>query len=270
LVPKHLVHTLVRRYGTLTKTLKQLYGSYAWDDQSFDLFDIEKSKAFEISYWKDDGHKQTFLNKVKNQLGITSAESWYRVSLSQLLSCGASRTLQRYWPQMLSLIEPKFPWAWEQFNTFSKSTQQKTLVNKMKDIFPGSNVIEEMDITVRGSGDGFPLSVDVYVPEHNLAVEYQGQQHYEDTFKWHNADKQCILDYEKSQHCADAGVTLAHIPYWWSGDAGSLAATIKQQCPSINVKVPQGEQPLLQSIETKPNKECLMKPSTDVLYANGI
>jgi hypothetical protein len=79
------------------------------------------------------------------------------------------------------------------------------------------------------TSSGRAMELDIFYPELNLAFEYQGAQHYGSTF----FDSGLTLaqprrDLEKRQACQHNGITLIAVPYWWTGDLGSLAATISQ------------------------------------------
>jgi len=80
--------------------------------------------------------------------------------------------------------------------------------------------------------------LDVYVPAHNLAIEYQGYQHYksiEDANQLQGLQQQ--RDDMKRKQCEKAKVTLVTIPYWWDGTIGSLAATLRTQRPDLPMNI---------------------------------
>lgn len=64
---------------------------------------------------------------------------------------------------------------------------------------------------------GFPLELDCYNPELKVAIEYNGQQHYQMTPYYHqsNADfhNQQYRDYIKSELCTKNGIKLIVVPY---------------------------------------------------------
>jgi hypothetical protein len=47
-------------------------------------------------------------------------------------------------------------------------------------------------------------------------------------------------DKQKADACAENGITLVEIPYWWDRTARSLAATIYQKAPQIFKEEPYG------------------------------
>ena len=60
------------------------------------------------------------------------------------------------------------------------------------------------------------LEIDVFVPAMNLAIEYQGQQHYEPVAMWGGEDAlkaQQVRDAQKASLCKEAGVVLLEVRY---------------------------------------------------------
>jgi hypothetical protein len=70
------------------------------------------------------------------------------------------------------------------------------------------------------------MQLDVFVVQHNLAFEYQGEQHYFDSYhvgpQWAYSE----LDKEKKEACIEKAITLIEVPYWWDFKQESLIATI--------------------------------------------
>jgi hypothetical protein len=80
---------------------------------------------------------------------------------------------------------------------------------------------------------GRKMQLDVYVPDHQLAFEYQGIQHYSDTYHIGPQWAYSRRDGEKRTSCKENGITLIEIPYWWDHKKESLAATINQLKPNL-------------------------------------
>jgi hypothetical protein len=74
------------------------------------------------------------------------------------------------------------------------------------------------------------MELDIFLPNEQLAFEYQGEQHYHDIYNsmgllWQRKRQ----DEEKKELCKEKGITLIDIPYWWDRKLNSLAETIRQQ-----------------------------------------
>jgi len=65
----------------------------------------------------------------------------------------------------------------------------------------------------------------------NLAFEYQGQQHYQDTAMFGQVLVYKNRDQEKHQACKSTGITLLEVPYWWKRDKESVLEIIKKYRP---------------------------------------
>ena len=86
------------------------------------------------------------------------------------------------------------------------------------------------------------MELDVFVPDLNLAFEYQGQQHYIQsqvyginfTFSRSNIipsaplKQRSKMDIEKEEACKQIGIRLLHVPFWWDGKEESLAKIMSQ------------------------------------------
>ena len=72
--------------------------------------------------------------------------------------------------------------------------------------------------------------MDIFLPNEQLAFEYQGEQHYHDKYSMGSLWRQQIQrDKEKKELCKQNGITLIEIPYWWDKQLSTLISTIYQQ-----------------------------------------
>ena len=78
--------------------------------------------------------------------------------------------------------------------------------------------------------DEIPLPFDFYLPEYNICIEYDGEQHYENgRFKWRENGKRKnsfrttkLHDAIKDEYCSTHKIPLIRIPYWESDDMESF------------------------------------------------
>ena len=62
-----------------------------------------------------------------------------------------------------------------------------------------------------------PLPIDIYIPKYNLAIEYNGEQHYKPKSHWGGEEaleKQKKRDAIKYKYCLTKGINLWVIPFW--------------------------------------------------------
>ncbi len=80
---------------------------------------------------------------------------------------------------------------------------------------------------------GTKIQLDVFLPNQNLAFEYQGEQHYLDVFSLGTQWQYSMRDREKKIACNTQGISLIEVPYWWDFETDSLRATIHQHRPDL-------------------------------------
>lgn len=85
------------------------------------------------------------------------------------------------------------------------------------------------------------MELDAYIPAHQLAFEYQGEQHYRDIYALGRQWSQRERDNEKRLACEMKGITLVEIPYWWDREKSSLVATIQGKRPDLLANAGVGE-----------------------------
>ncbi len=81
------------------------------------------------------------------------------------------------------------------------------------------------------------MELDIFYPSYALAFEYQGKQHYEDTFL---ASCRAIQerDREKLRACQLYGITLIQIPYTQDLTPDYLRSTIQHVRPDLILHTP--------------------------------
>jgi hypothetical protein len=62
--------------------------------------------------------------------------------------------------------------------------------------------------------DKHKLPFDFYLPDYNICIEFDGAQHYEPTYGFHNLTKVIKHDNIKTQYCFNNKIKLIRIPYW--------------------------------------------------------
>lgn len=63
-----------------------------------------------------------------------------------------------------------------------------------------------------------PLPFDYYLPEYNVCIEYDGEQHFRKINHWSNYEKTIKHDQMKNEFCINNNIPLIRIPYWEESD----------------------------------------------------
>jgi hypothetical protein len=87
------------------------------------------------------------------------------------------------------------------------------------------------------------IELDIYLPEHSLAIEYQGFQHYHQTYR-NSLHPQCDRDRNKRRICSELGITLLEVPYWWDSSPSRLLSAIHKLRADIPLSLPSGFSPM--------------------------
>lgn len=89
--------------------------------------------------------------------------------------------------------------------------------NKIEEYLNDNNILFEREYRFDGCKDKISLPFDFYLPDYNMAIEYQGTQHYEpvDYFGGkENLEYVQKHDNIKSTYCEENAIYLLVIPYW--------------------------------------------------------
>lgn len=66
------------------------------------------------------------------------------------------------------------------------------------------------------------VQLDEWIPRHNLAFEFHGEQHYKNFFV-KSLTQQKERDEYRREVCSKLGITLLEIPYWWDMKEGNTS-----------------------------------------------
>lgn len=122
--------------------------------------------------------------------------------------------------------------AIERFNNTPSSGERKIMdwldVNKI-------NYVSECSL--RGCAYKRPLRFDFYLPDYNIAIEYDGEQHFR-PIGWYADDMDSFLNTQKrdsikDEYCKDNGIDLIRIPYTEYENIDNI----------LNFKIKEGVQP---------------------------
>ena len=113
----------------------------------------------------------------------------------------------------------------------TKKTQHK-LFEILKNIYPDSTIhFDFRHPDLRFSESGYPMELDIWIPELKLGIEYQGEFHFMTHWGYRGMDdipqnKKLTTvqarDEEKRRACEKKGITLLEVDYTWDRKAESI------------------------------------------------
>ena len=95
-----------------------------------------------------------------------------------------------------------------------KSLGEQKVANLLKEL--KINFIQEYTFSDCISSKGYPLKFDFYLPDYNVCIEYDGEQHFKDTSGWFKNSNFVELqkrDQIKNNFCSQNNIKLIRIPY---------------------------------------------------------
>eukprot|EP01127_Copromyxa_protea_P003412 TRINITY_DN13224_c0_g1_i1.p1 TRINITY_DN13224_c0_g1~~TRINITY_DN13224_c0_g1_i1.p1 ORF type:complete len:376 (-),score=85.71 TRINITY_DN13224_c0_g1_i1:90-1217(-) len=187
--------------------------------------------------WTEPKKLREFLESIEPALFIKEPEDWYRVSLNQLRSVGATGivTSFRRLHEILSTAFPEREWDCHKFSYTGKKSTQRWLLEVVKKIYHDQDtIVENYDHPDLHWDEKRKrnMELDIWVPHLSLAFEYQGEQHYHNLASIFGTQHSLVSykdrDTLKHEACKREGITLIPVPYWWDGGENSLLDIIEQ------------------------------------------
>eukprot|EP00026_Physarum_polycephalum_P003691 Phypoly_transcript_03705.p1 GENE.Phypoly_transcript_03705~~Phypoly_transcript_03705.p1 ORF type:complete len:765 (+),score=83.89 Phypoly_transcript_03705:12-2306(+) len=117
-----------------------------------------------------------------------------------------------------------------------RSEYQGKLEDILHSVFPQHNILTNTrkTVNVRSTETGLPLEIDAWIPDLQLAFEYQDPHHYV-TYWYANLSLRHTKNKDdmKKRLLLERGETLIAIPCWWDGKEQSLVATVQEERPDL-------------------------------------
>ena len=118
---------------------------------------------------------------------------------------------------------------------------QKQLHHFVENLLPSYEVVANFrHPMLRFKDSGHPMELDIWIPELQLGIEYQGEQHDPESFRdgmFGGEDESESLwkrDAEKRKACAEAGILLLEFDYRWDRKKASVREVLQDH----NIPVP--------------------------------
>ena len=190
---------------------------------------LPKNQPKPDGFWDKFDNIQGFLNSLRIRYKINSENDWYRISREQIIQSGGGSLLCKYsLYELLSFVKPDILNQNENYLNSFKRSSQRELFLKLHDVYPNYELIEDFYHAELSRISGFSIQFDIFIPEKNLAFEYHGIQHYEDTSSigLGSLEMYQTRDFEKLQLCLKNNIQLVIIPYSWDKSLASLLQII--------------------------------------------
>lgn len=197
--------------------------------------------------WQDT-HIARYLDYIAQQYSIISMDDWLAFPAQHfpkrnLLKRfgGLLPMLAKYHPQFRNLkLGPAKDLSFHSYKHLLGNTSkaQRMLHKHIQTILPQHNIL----FNYRHPGLLFPstepMELDIFLPDFNLALEYQGHQHFTWSYLIGSPSAIQERDAKKKEACERNGITLVAIPFWWNTQLGPLLATLLQSKPDIKDSIP--------------------------------
>eukprot|EP01126_Amoeba_proteus_P021253 TRINITY_DN2152_c0_g1_i5.p1 TRINITY_DN2152_c0_g1~~TRINITY_DN2152_c0_g1_i5.p1 ORF type:complete len:459 (-),score=79.09 TRINITY_DN2152_c0_g1_i5:847-2223(-) len=195
--------------------------------------------------WRTVQNARRALDFLASELHVSSIPNdWCRVSLAQLKSVGGSGYRNRFknLGHVLSYAYPEFTWDIKAFSRSVKKSMQRWLLVMFQQLLPKTETkIEVFEDYLHPElfwqrGNERRMQLDIWIPKYNLALEYQGEQHYYDLPQRDGPGTVLVVwerDRLKTEACEKKGILLVQIPYWWDKSKESLSSTLHLVLPKL-------------------------------------
>ena len=220
-----------------SKQIKDLCGSVLLEKYS--IYDIKimgcpeiknlpdvKQRRFPkpVGYWENIDNIKSFLEEIKLIHNIKSSSDWTRISKEQIVAHGGTRLFSTYTlNEIIKFIDPSVQFL----EKHSKRSSQRFLFLQITKLYPGEEIIEDYFHTIISRESGLAIQFDIFLVNQNIAFEYHGIQHFEDSpFAFAPLEMYKQRDNEKEKLCKKYGIHLVVIPYWWDNSLDSLQKLI--------------------------------------------
>ena len=200
--------------NNFTLLLSTIYSHLSW--QFNDL------KFHSNDYFKSIYFAKNKLIELKLKYKINEKKDWYRIPLHNSFSIF----------QLLRLIYPFEDWKKNYFEQKNKKSNQRLLFTFLNHFFNHYLLIENYQSqNIHLKRKNYTMEFDLFFPSLNLAVEYQGEQHFDDLPFYAKNELYQSRDRTKKLISKENNIILISIPYWWDRLLPSLLSTVK-----LNVK----------------------------------
>lgn len=184
-------------------------------------------------FWEIDAHVKAYMQWLADKYNICHMDDWHSVGYEHLWSSRGFTLAEKYgglFP-LLAKVFPNHEWKADVWKKLGKGQAQ--IVKGIKELFPNVAEIQEnyRHPELSFSGTNRAMELDIFVPSLMLAVEYQGEPHFDQHYLGGSPSLLQERDEQKRKACQEAGITLLEIPYWQGYSLESLKNLIIEKRP---------------------------------------
>lgn len=167
---------LIQRYPSLAAAIGELWKPQHGSDEVMDVFDCRKVVPAE--FWKEEANVRKVIHRVAADLHLASPGDWARVSHAQLRDQNAFGLLRHMTLlDALRIAYPDMKWSERDLERAGgRRAVQRHLAVQVQRLLPTTVLEDHQHVLKRHSSRAVEL--DIFLPEHNLALEYNGEHHY--------------------------------------------------------------------------------------------
>ena len=163
------------------------------------------------------------LKELQCEFEVKQKKDWYRLRLDFHASINLF--------DILKLLYPNERWIKSNFLIRSKKYKQRLVYSYVQKIYRGMVVYENYHhpLLLTNSNSNSSYEYDIFLPSLNLALEYQGEHHFDDIPSgFATIEIFQLRDREKELLTGQLEITLIYIPFWWDLSFSSLVSTLHQ------------------------------------------
>jgi hypothetical protein len=237
----HLNSSILSSYGG-----RGLLSTYYDDSISRCLIDIYKDTEWQLfkfqsiprNHWKSRDNQWKFMTWMQDKFEISSEVQWHNVTKDLIEWNHGSSFLDHFGGSMVEMLRTHYPtksWKIENWTLNSKSRLQYLLKDCLVSIVGNNNIEIEYEcglpfmVFQKNNNDNYnklsTMRFDIWIPRYNIAMEYQGIQHFiynhfihSDYGLYHQENR----DRQKVQSCIEWNIDLIHVPFWMEYDGNAM------------------------------------------------
>jgi hypothetical protein len=228
-VVNHGGATILASYGhSHVQALQKLYPEIEWQ--------LWRFPRMPKSFWGSPKHQEELFQFVAKKLDVYYPDDWHGITTNHLkMIRGGDRLLYNHKNSLMNILRkfvPSHNWHFDKWKLSTTSRSQQYLFKCVSQLF-GHDVeihCNERHPMLLYDDTNFTMQLDIWIPKYNIALEFQGEQHYVENSIMLKDMGGLAYQYKKDdikkKACNDIQVDLLCIPFWWDYSLESLVSII--------------------------------------------